>query len=158
MEFTPVLGILVGVVLSLLLVAFVVILVLRLKYQTNKAKSNGRANNRKQNQRQPNNTKKDRTKANNLTSTTQDDKDAEDFYCMSLRDDKMENKSDMTSSSSNTAARHNALLHDSSKTRQGNLSMGSEINPDIIPNPHKAHIVGHINHQKQHSSGKKTLL
>ena len=89
LEFTPVLGILVGVVLTLMLVAFVVILVLRLKYQTNKTKNNDRANNRKQNQ-QNNKNKQERTKANNTASAIPNDKDAEEYYCMSLAD---ENKS-----------------------------------------------------------------
>ena len=70
-----------------MLVAFVVILVLRLKYQTNKTKNNDRANNRKQNQHQQNNkNKQERTKANNTVSAIPNDKDAEEYYCMSLVD------------------------------------------------------------------------
>ena len=152
------LGILVGVVLTLMLVAFVVILVLRLKYQTNKTKNNGRANNRKQNQQQQTNKKRERTKANNPTSAIPDDKDAEEYYCMSLRDDKVENKSDLQVSKGNANVRHNIMIKGSSKDRQGNSTIGHELNPDVVPNRHKAQIIGHINHQKHHSSGKKVIL
>ena len=42
LEFTPVLGILIGVVLTLFLIALVIILVLRIKYKTNVAASRKR--------------------------------------------------------------------------------------------------------------------
>ena len=153
------LGILVGVVLTLMLVAFVVILVLRLKYQTNKTKNNDRANNRKQNQHQQNNkNKQERTKANNTNSAIPDDKDAEEYYCMSLRDDKVGNKSDMHVSKGNVNVRHNVMIKCPTKNRQGNSTISSELNPDVIPNRQKAQIISHINHQKHHSSGKNITL
>ena len=158
MEFTPVLGILVGVVLTLMLVAFVVILVLRLKYQTNKTKNNDRANNRKQNQHQQNNkNKQERTKANNTASAIPNDKDAEEYYCMSLADENVGNKRDtqQASNKNNSNIRHGSLLKGSAKYRQQNSTIQNEINPDVIPNRHKAQVIGHINHQKHNSSGKK---
>ena len=158
LEFTPVLGILVGVVLTLMLVAFVVILVLRLKYQTNKTKNNDRANNRKQNQHQQNNkNKQERTKANNTASAIPNDKDAEEYYCMSLADG---NKSDTQRQVSykNDANSKKAPLLNSSKYRQGNVTVQQEINPDVIPNRHKAQVVGHLNQQKHNSSGKKNMF
>ena len=45
LEFTPVLGILIGVVVTLLLVAFVIMLILRLKYKTSKRNSQENRNN-----------------------------------------------------------------------------------------------------------------
>ena len=157
MEFTPVLGILVGVVLTLMLVAFVVILVLRLKYQTNKAKNTDRANNRKQNQHQQNNkNKQERTKANNTTSIP-DDKDAEEYYCMSLANENSGNKSDTLSSSNrniSNSRRQGAMLKSSSKHANGNQLISNELNPDVIPNRHKAQVVSQINHPKSNSSGK----
>ena len=158
LEFTPVLGILVGVVLTLMLVAFVVILVLRLKYQTNNTKNNDRANNRKQNQHQPNNkNKQERTKANNTTSTRPDDKDAEEYYCMSLADENVGNKSGEleASNKNNSNVKHGSLLKSTAKYRQPNLQ--NDLNPDVIPNRHKAQVIGHMNHQKHNSSGKKHL-
>ena len=157
LEFTPVLGILVGVVLTLMLVAFVVILVLRLKYQTNKAKNTDRANNRKQNQHQQNNkNKQERTKANNTTSIP-DDKDAEEYYCMSLANDNSGNKSDTLSSSNkniSNSRRQGAMQKSSSKHANGNQLISNELNPDVIPNRHKAQVVSQINHPKSNSSGK----
>ena len=160
LEFTPVLGILVGVVLTLMLVAFVVILVLRLKYQTNKTKNNDRVNNRKQNQHQQNNkNKQERTKANNTTSAMPDDKDAEEYYCMSLADENVGNKSGTqeTSNKNNSNMRHGSLLKGTTKYRQGNIPTPNELNPDVIPNRHKAQVMGHMNHQKNNSSGKNFL-
>ena len=157
LEFTPVLGILVGVVLTLMLVAFVVILVLRLKYQTNKAKNTDRANNRKQNQHQQNNkNKQERTKANNTTSIP-DDKDAEEYYCMSLANENSGNKSDTLSSSNkniSNSRRQVAMLKSSSKHANENQLISNELNPDVIPNRHKAQVVSQINHPKSNSSGK----
>ena len=43
LEFTPVLGILIGVVITLMLVAFVIILVLRLKYKNNHGRGGAKA-------------------------------------------------------------------------------------------------------------------
>ena len=153
LEFTPVLGILVGVVLTLMLVAFVVILVLRLKYQTNKTKNNDRANNRKQNQ-QNNKNKQERTKANNTASAIPNDKDAEEYYCMSLAD---ENKSDTTQrqvSYKNDTHLKKPQTFNSAKYRQGNVLVQQEINPDVIPNRHKAQVTGQLNQQKHNGSGK----
>lgn len=76
LEFTPVLGILIGVVLTLLLVALVIILVLRIKYRNHKPPQN------MQNlaSRQP----KDRTfKPDlNVKSAIPTQQDAEEYYCI----------------------------------------------------------------------------
>ena len=157
LEFTPVLGILVGVVLTLMLVAFVVILVLRLKYQTNKTKNNDRANNRKQNQHQQNNkNKQERTKANNTVSAIPNDKDAEEYYCMSLVDGNKNDAQGQVSYKNDSNSKRAPLLN-SSKYRQGNVTVQQEINPDVIPNRHKAQVIGPINQQKHNSSGKKSF-
>ena len=153
LEFTPVLGILVGVVLTLMLVAFVVILVLRLKYQTNKAKNNGRGNTKRQHQQHPKNKRKGRTKANN-PSAIPNDKDAEEYYCMTLEDSKVETKNNRIVSKNIENVRLNSSLKATNKNRQENSVIGVELNPDVIPNRHKAQIVTQSNHQKHSSVGK----
>ena len=48
-----------------------------------------------------------------------------------------------------------APLLNSSKYIQGNVTVQQEINPDVIPNRHKAQVIGPLNQPKHNSSGKK---
>ena len=170
LEFTPVLGILVGVVLTLMLVAFVVILILRLKYQTHKtAKNNGRTNNRRQAQQhvsQNNGKKKEKTKANNNSKATPNEKDAEEYYCMtsSKRVESPNNKN--VGKSTATVVVLKDIESSTLNNRQGDTLKGTThsiinspllrdevTNPDVILNC-KYELENMQNHRPHNSIGK----
>ena len=76
---------------------------------------------------------------------------------MSLANENSGNKSDTLSSSNKTISnsrRQGAMLKSSSKNANGNQLISNELNPDVIPNRHKAQVVSQINHPKSNSSGK----
>ena len=75
---------------------------------------------------------------------------------MSLAEENVGNKSDTQTTNKNivNVSRHGSMQKGVSKNRQGNLPISQdELNPDVIPNRHKAQVLGHMNHQKNNSSG-----
>ncbi len=145
LEFTPVLGILIGVVVTLLLVAFVIMLILRMKYKSSKM------------HQQPGPKRRESSTSNNgfCQSRNNDnlDPDAEEYFCL------QPSSSGGNSNGCNSVSKPNvvATMSRNHKVNGGHhqsqrslcppdsLDQGQQHNPDVIP--------GALHHVSIHGPG-----
>lgn len=122
LEFTPVLGILIGVVVTLLLVAFVIMLILRMKYKTSKRMQ--------QQQRRGSST-------NSNNGQSRNDPDAEEYFCLKpSSDNNSSSKPTVVATAAQNSHQNSARNH---KVNGGHhqlrptLGAIEDHNPDLIP-------------------------
>jgi len=128
LEFTPVLGILIGVVVTLLLVAFVIMLILRLKYKNTSTRSKQQQQN--QIQRRGSNSSNNGQKYSRKAT----DPDDEEYFCLRPTNTTVATEATMVASKPNVVA--TAAIRNHKVNGGGHPQRPTDIadhNPDVIP-------------------------
>jgi len=146
LEFTPVLGILIGVVVTLLLVAFVIMLILRLKYK-NTSTRNKQQQNQTMQRRGSNNSN------NGGCRSRKADPDDEEYFCLRPTNTTVATEATMVASKPNvvaTAAIRNHKVNGGPGGGHGGHHQPQRPtdidhhNPDVIPGGNSAGLLHHV--------------